>query len=204
MNDIDITTEKQNNNVKELLLAQIRECFARVVSTHKTHEKQADILVQNEKFWKCIQIILSVIVPGTFLATLDWLFGHEKIWTLIGLLLSAVLAVINLYFNNSNYGVELLRHEKIAVQLWDIRERYLSLITDLMINSIDIDSARKIRDDLMIRLENIYIIASRTSQTAYKKAQKGLKFNEELTFSSNEIDMLLPEKLRLNVNKEEQ
>jgi len=204
MNDIDITTEKQSSKAKELQIAQIRECFARVVNTHKTHEKQADILVQKEKFWKCIQTILSVIVPGTFLATLGLLFGHEKICTLIGLLLSAVLAVINLYLNNSNYGVELLRHEKIAVQLWDIRERYLSLITDLMINSIDIDSARKIRDDLMIRLENIYMIASRTSQTSYKKAQKGLKFNEELTFSSNEIDMLLPEKLRLNVNKEEQ
>jgi len=204
MSVFDITTEKHNNSAKELLLAQIRECFGRVVYTHKTHEKQSEIFVRNEKFWKGVQIVLSVIVPGTLIVTLGRLFGYEKIWTLMGLLLSVALAVVTLYFKNFNYGVEIQRHKTIAIQLLAIRESYVSLINDVMANCIDFDLARKNRDDLMRKLENIYVNAPITSQTAYKKAQKALKLDEELTFSSNEIDKLLPEELRLNKNKEVQ
>jgi len=189
-------------NYKEILLAQIRECFGRVAYSHKTHEKQADIFVKKDIFWKWVQIILSVIVSGTFLITLYELFGYRKWLVLSGAVLSALLAAINFYFKNFSYKAEAMQHKEIAVQLWNIRETYISLITDFMNMSIDIEIARKIRDELQEKLADIYKNAPRTSSKAYAAAQKALKLNEELTFSSNEIDMLLPDKLRFVKDKD--
>jgi len=192
----------ENYDNKEILLAQIRECFGRVAYSHKTHEKQADIFVKKDIFWKWVQIILSVIVSGTFLITLYELFGYRKCLVLSGAVLSALLAAINFYFKNFSYRAEAQQHKEIAVQLWNIRETYISLITDFMNMSIDIEKVRKIRDELQEKLTDIYKNAPRTSSRAYVSAQKALKLNEELTFSSNEIDMLLPAKLRFVKDKD--
>ena len=43
----------------------------------------------------------------------------------------------------------------------------------------------------------VYEYAPDTSARAYKAARIALKFKEELTFSPEEIDMLLPQDLRL-------
>ena len=187
-----------NSSNEEILLAQIRECFGRVAYSHKTHEKQTDILICKDSFWKTIQIILSVIISGTLLSTFTELFGYGKYWVLIGAILSVLLAIINLHLKNLNYGIVAKQHKEIAVQLWNIRERYFSLIVDLISKSVDIEIATKEREVLQDKLADIYINAPRTNSKAYKMAQKALKFNEDLTFSAKEIDMLLPEKLRLS------
>lgn len=46
---------------KQVLEGQLRECFGRVVYSHKTHEKCADILVKHLSRIKLGQIILSAI-----------------------------------------------------------------------------------------------------------------------------------------------
>jgi len=189
-------------NDEKILLAQIRDCFGRVTYSHKTHEKQADILIGKDTFWKWTQIILSVIISGTFLITLNELFGLGKWLELLGVVLSVLLAAINLCLKNFNYGAEAQRHKEIAVHLWEIRETYISLITDLMSKFTDIETTIKKRNELQIRLTDIYKSAPRTSSKAYVLAQRALKLNEELTFSSSEIDILLPDKLRLSKNKE--
>ena len=193
------STESSSDNGKneEILLAQIRECFGRVAYSHKTHEKQADIFISKDKFWKTVQIILSVIVSGTLFATLTELLGHGKSWILLGAILSVLLAILNLYLKNFNYGLEAKEHIGIATQLWNIREHYVSLIVDILSKSIDVENAQKDRDIIQEKLTNIYENAPRTTAKAYKMAQAALKFNEELTFSTKEIDMLLPELLRL-------
>ena len=57
---------------------------------------------------------------------------------------------------------------------------------------------RQKRDDLHQQSSAIYEKAPRTITQAYKQVQKALKFNEELTFSDDEIDLLLPKRLRRN------
>ena len=60
----------------------------------------------------------------------------------------------------------------------------------------DVADVRAERDRLNAELEEIYKAAPRTSGTAYKAAQKALKEAEELYFSEEELDHLLPKKLR--------
>ena len=80
--------------------------------------------------------------------------------------------------------------------MWKIREQYLSLLTDMSGGSTTAEAARSRRDELLEALAAIYPTAPRTTSEAYKLASGGLKENEELTFSDEEIDKFLPGPLR--------
>ena len=88
------------------------------------------------------------------------------------------------------------KHSDAASLLWNVREKYLSLITDINVGRITIDEIKNRRDELQEELANIYMGSPRTINKAYKKATEALKLNEELTFSTEEIDILLPIQLR--------
>ena len=53
---------------RRILEGQLRECFGRVVYSHKTHEKYVDILLSRLSTIKLWQIILSAIATGGFIA----------------------------------------------------------------------------------------------------------------------------------------
>lgn len=76
-----------------------------------------------------------------------------------------------------------------------------SLIADLMSGTITEAEGRVRRDELQQAARDAYADAPRTSTKAFKRAQDGLKNNEEMTFTSNEIDLFLPEALRLNAGQ---
>ena len=62
--------------------------------------------------------------------------------------------------------------------------------------NVEIEVIRNKRDQLQADLHAIYKGSPRTIGKAYKEATKALKENEELTFSDNEINNLLPIDLR--------
>lgn len=185
---------------KKILLSQIRECFGRVAYSHKTHEKQADILLKKGNRFKWKQIVLSVVTSGSLITSLCNFFPSLEFYLiLISTILVTILSYINLCLKNFDYFSEAQKHHDTAVQLWDIRESYLSLIIDLMSDDFtDIEYIKRRRDFLQEKLSFIYNNEPRTTEEAYLKAQEALKFKEDLTFSAKEIDMLLPTELRLN------
>ena len=66
----------ERNSQINILEAQIRECFGRVVWTHKTQEKCSDILNKRNNTIKMSQIILSALTTTGILITI---FGNNKI-----------------------------------------------------------------------------------------------------------------------------
>jgi hypothetical protein len=177
----------------EVFEAQVRECFGRVAYSHKTHEKCADILQAKLRWLKNTQIALSVVVSGTLIVTV---LGHDAWSKIIATALSAVLAGINLYFKNYNFGELAQTHKEAADQLWNVRESYLSLLTDMTTGAISMEKAMDRRDRLQKDLSVIYSKAPRTNTIAYRSAQRALQINEDLTFSAEEIDAFLPQPLK--------
>ena len=94
------------------------------------------------------------------------------------------------------------KHVTTASRLWDVRESYLSLLTDLLTDRITLDSACTYRDELQEKLTSIYYNSPRTTPKAYSCAQKALKIDEDMTFSQEELDSLLPEALRTDTGQE--
>ena len=192
-----VSNSPNDVNKINVIEAQIRECFGRVVYSHKTQEKCADICTTNLNNIKSLQIFLSVITTGSFLANI---FGTGKTSVIIGAISSAILLALNLYTKNFDFGKSAQKHKDTADKLWDVRESYLSLLTDINANSIELSDVKKTRDRLQKTLSAIYSRAPRTTNKAYKTAQIALKISEDMTFSDVEINVFLPSALHKNNN----
>lgn len=178
-----------------LLESQLRENYGKIVYSHKTQEKCADILSKRNNRVRNGQIILSALITtGLLLRIFD---GAN--WALIvSTILSALQFGLTTFLKEYNLGETIQKHNTAALELWDIREQYLSLLTDLKARLIDTNTIIKKRDELHEKLTLTYKGSPRTFSKAYTTAQKALQINDELTFSENEIDKLLPKELRKN------
>lgn len=191
----------QGDGDETALEAQIRESLGRVVYSTKTHEKCADLCMSRLYWIKMAQITLSALITGGLIAAL---LGDPKISygaTLASAIISTVLLVLSAYMKDVDPGQQAEKHKKTAAELWDIRESYLSMLTDLRDGGLDLQAARGKRDELQERLVSIYATAPRTTAKAYGVASDGLKRREELTFSDEEIDQFLPAKIRRDGGK---
>ena len=175
-----------------VLEGQLRDCYGRVVYSHKTHEKCAEILLGRLGAIKVTQIVLSALTTGGFLAVL---FGASHGVTVFAAILSVVLLMLNLYTKDHDLGELAQKHRQAAIELWLIREKYLALLTDLRMGA-EAESLIGRREALLEDLHAVYTGAPSTGVRAYRKAQQALQIEEELSFNPREIDVLLPEELR--------
>ncbi len=190
---------EQNSQIN-VLEDQIRECYGRVVWTHKTHEKCADILNSRNNSIKLWQIILSAITTsGIFITVL----GDSKEVGIIAALISMLALALSTYVKKYDLGGMAQKHAAAASSIWNIRENYFSLLTDIRAGVVNEEGIRKIRDKLQSDLHKIYKGSPRTLTKAYSEASKALKEMEELTFSDEEIDKFLPRSLRKIESKDE-
>lgn len=180
------------------LLAQVRESFGRVVYSHKTHEKQADICFTKHRWQQSVLVALTAISSGTFLASVVGLLGSPVLTALATSFIALVVSWMSLGAKTFKFVETSEAHRGIASRLWDVRESYISLIADVMAGDISDSDARTRRDELQESARDAYVEAPRTSDVAFKRAQDGLKSNEEMTFTVREIDLLLPEALRID------
>lgn len=184
---------KDSPETRRILESQFRECYGRVIYSHKTHEKCCDILIERLSTIKLWQIILSAITTGGFLAAI---FGAGKVGAAIGVVVSTILLVLNAYTKNYDLGELAQKHKQSANDLWLIREKYFSLITDLVMGEKPLETLQGERDKLVGELHSVYSGAPSTTFQAYRKAQDALKRYEEMTFSDEEIDAFLPKELK--------
>lgn len=155
-------------------------------------EKMADICLKSLKRIKLAEIILSALATTSLVYTL---LGDSKAATVVAAACSTLLFCLALYTKEYNLGEIAQKHADAASKLWLIRESFLSLLTDIKSGMLT-ETVREKRDKLIQSLSAIHAASPRTNSKAYKEAQSALKINEELTFSDEEIDKLLPSKLR--------
>ena len=101
-----------------------------------------------------------------------------------------------MYARSRNYGSSAEKHAFAAKELWNIRENYFSLLTDIRNKTLSPNQIMKVRDNLQKELFTVYKGSSRTFFKAYQLASEALKNQEELTFSDEEINKFLPKRLK--------
>lgn len=170
---------------------QIRECFGRVVYTHKTHERMADRCAGSLLVFKWAQIILSALTSAGAVAVVVQEGIFFEVATAV---LSFLTLLVAAYLKNFDPGATAQKHRNAAAKLWNIRECYQSLLTDLP--NLRYDQAVERRDELQTMLAAIYVGAPHTDGKAYEEAQDRLKNMEDMTFSDQEIDCFLPLSLK--------
>lgn len=175
-------------------LQVIRESFGRVVYSHKTHEKSAEIASSQVTITKWVNIVLTALTSGALISTI---ITNQLILAYI----SAGFATLTLAFTIFQLSFDpeerAEKDRQLAKELWYVREKYVNLMADIMNGGMSDDTVATQRNELIEELKLIYKFAPTTSQKAYKRAQQALKINEELTFGDDEIDQFLPTELKL-------
>jgi t-SNARE complex subunit (syntaxin) len=179
---------------KERLISTIRQIYGGIVWTHKTHEKDREIYAQRATRDKWINVILIsfatvVLVLGIVL---------DKDWgTVVGTIFASLSTLFAAYSLSFSPEKEAQHHREAAKALYNERQCLLLLIERSMAADADLANIRRDLQNITERVNQINGIAPDTSSKAYQIASKALNVDEELTFSTEEIDNLLPPKLRM-------
>jgi len=180
----------------QALLDVLREEFGRVAYTHKTHLKMVDRLNCRVLWEKRANAALLVLTAGD---TVGVLVSNAHWAKIVAVVLSAFALLVTVYGLSRNRERLVDQHRRTALALWPVREHYLHLIGDLKGGAVSVDDARARRDALTEAAARIYASAPDTDNKAYQAARKALRKDEELTFSQQEIDVMLPAALRSGV-----
>lgn len=174
--------------------SQVRECFGRCAYSHKTHEKMADRCGSRLRAVKWGQIILSALTTA---GAVGVIFKKDSnLLPYMTLAFALLTLILNSYVKDLDPGKASQIHRETASDIWNVRESYLSLLTDIRDSSFSLIDLRKRRDELQSRLAKVYRSAPHTNGKAYADAQDALKNKEDLTFSDAEIDAFLPAPLK--------
>lgn len=183
--------EINSHRYRDALYSQIEEAYGKVVYTYTTQIIHAERLHKRNNVLKWFQLILSAISTGGFIGTL---ISNQVVLTWIGGLCSTALLVLTAYFKDTNISTLYKQHLDTSNQLWLLREQYLSLLIDF--ENLSHEEIVKQRDKLQMRVSEIYNSAPITDSKSYAKAQRALKENEAQFFNREELDKMLPERLR--------
>lgn len=181
----------QLSDYRQDLKAQIKDAYGKVVYTYTTHLKQIEKLRRKNMQIKYLQIALSAISTGGFLASV---ITSEIVLTWIGGSMSTALLAVNLYYKEFDLSEDIRRHRVTADELWIIKEKTISLLTDFP--TLSEQEIVEVRNKIQVKLSEIYHDAPTTDRKSYLAAQKALQQEEEQFFNKGEIDTLLPEHLR--------
>jgi len=137
-------------------------------------------------------ILSAITTSGVFITAL----GENKKAGIIAAVVSIMALVLSAYAKKYDLGGMAQKHAAAAASIWDVRENYFSLLTDIRAAAIGPEDIRKRRDKLQNDLYKIYKGSPRTISKAYSEASKALQDMEEMTFSDEEIDKFLPKSIK--------
>jgi SMODS and SLOG-associating 2TM effector domain family 4 len=174
--------------------SQVRDSYGRCAYAHKTQEKMAERNARWLHGFKWVQIILAAITTA---GAIGAVFAKDTPMFAYGTaVVSVLLLIANAYVKDVDPGQAAQKHRDAATDIWNVRESYLSLLTDIRDPNFSFAELRTRRDELQNQLYKIYKAAPQTDLPAYSEAQDALQKKEDLTFSEDEIDALLPTSLR--------
>ncbi|ELY2010899.1 SLATT domain-containing protein [Flavobacterium psychrophilum] len=190
--------------MNDKLLANTRHYFAQSVFNTSCHYNANTRLLKKKKQLSNIVVSFSAI---TLIVLILQVVGLENknqsllnILAYIGMLITGVSLIFEMY-NKDDKSHEIFQHKVYAEKYKTLRDEYMSLIEEIMSNSTTETELRIKKDNLQKRYSAIGENSPETTSEDYKQAQIGLGLNgnsgEEFTWADKEIDIFLPEQLRL-------
>lgn len=176
---------------KKKLESQIKEQYGKLVYSYTCHWEEVSILknVSNKLKWGDI-----ILTAASATGIVSFFIFDAKWLAAIGAVFSTLSLAITLSSKEYNVDEKIISHQKSADDLWVVREKYISLLTD--IGQISTDEICKRRDELVEESAVIYKAALPTSAKAYERAQNKIKNEEYQFFTEDELDKMMPNHLR--------
>lgn len=164
----------------------------RLLYTYRTQEKAADRYAFWERWRKRISIGLTVVTTGTLITSIVCLMLNEIWGNFVAALIATLATGASFSGEFFEFKAKIAEHQKSAVKIRYLFERYESLISDLEVSAISDEDARKIRDELELKEQDVLSTAPRTTSRDYNNASIAINGNEKPQSSQEEIDNRTP------------
>lgn len=171
----------------------VRDSYAGVVWSHKIQEKQSDIYSERFRKMEKIKIGFASLTSAGIVA----LVFTDPLWLkLISALISFATIYITAYYKSFDLQKLTASHKATANRLIAVRDQYKVLLTEIKLQSDSVENLLLRYNKLVEETDTIYLEAPSTTDQAVNRASEALKVKLDNTFSSDEIDLFLPDSLR--------
>lgn len=179
------------NESTRILYKCIEGRFIKVMWTHKIQECQADIYSRKSIVVKRHITCFTVLTTGSALVSIFPFLEVEWI-SVITAFLAAVLSYFNMRYGDGLIDKKLEDCKFAAAKLHDLRNRYESLLTDIMAGLLSDAEIIVSRNELREAENILYLDAPRTTSKAVNKASEALNYKKDSVTEEEEIDRLIP------------
>jgi hypothetical protein len=131
----------------------LRLTFTQVLHQHKVHTQAAEACARWNRILRGSEALL---MGGVGVAAAGAAFGHGRIPAIVAATLACIALVVLLVHLTFDFDASAHAHAECSAHLWQLRERYRSLLSDLHDGVLDIAQVRARRDQLMDDFGGIY------------------------------------------------
>jgi hypothetical protein len=175
------------------LVDHLRMSFGHVIHRHRAHTQVAH---SRTRWNRGLRAAEALLMTGVAVATLGAAFGRGYAYGVASAVLAILALAVLLLHVIFDPERSAQAHAVCAAQLWHIREQYRALLSDLSDGAIDVDTARRRRDELTTELRGVYENAPPADHQAYQTAGESLRTADERALADEEIDQFLPKSLQ--------
>jgi hypothetical protein len=150
------------------LLDHLRLTFGQVVQRHKAHSHAAQSYARWTRRLRGTEALLMAAVTITAAGAA---FGHGRILVIVAAVLAGVTLIVFLVHLTFDFDTSAHEHAALSAHLWQIRERYRALLSDLHDGVVDVSEARVRRDKLIDELRAIHEKTPMTHLEDYQAAR---------------------------------
>ena len=175
------------------LLDHLRLTFGHIVFRHKAH---AHIACWRARWSRRLRMAEALLMLGVATAAFAAASGRSHVYDIISASLAGLALTALLIHLSSDLDGTARVHAECAGRLWQLREKYRALLSDLSDQAIDLEAARRGRDGLMQELHAIYAEAPPEDYQAYQLAAQAVRTEGEGDHYDEEIDAFLVKSLQ--------
>lgn len=179
-------------------LTIIRQQFAQCVFSHKVQEKAVERIekIVTKIKWMNVWLLGFVLIA----IILQLKFQQISLLGDFGIAIT-IFEILFLYLQEEfSFEKKATEHKRAALKYLELRDKYKNFIVDIM-NGAEEKKIILKRDLLQEQYQIISDLAPQTEYSDYTKAQLSLfgktNTDEEFTWSDDEIDLFLPNELKL-------
>jgi len=172
------------------LLDHLRLTFGHVVYRHKAHAQLARSRARRSRWLRGVETLL---IAGTAFTAVAGAFARGGGYAIATAILASAALVALILHLTFDLDASARAHASCSARLWQIRERYRALLSDLSDGTVNVENGRRMRDALTQELHAIYQDAPPADHEAFQNA--GQAAADEATLTDEEIDLFLPRSL---------
>jgi hypothetical protein len=174
------------------LFDHLRLTFGHIVYRQKAHSKIAHSRVVSSRLLRSAEAVLMLGVAFTSLAAA---YGRGPGYVIASAILGAIALLTLLIHLTFDLDASARAHWSAAARLWQIREQYRAVLSDLHDGAIDAPEARQRRDALTATMHDFLEHAPSVAPQPYQPNEQSDAVDEP-ALTDAQIDMFLPKSLQ--------